>query len=78
MKKDDLEYKLLYQQQSLEQIRFNQGYLQGIIDVLMLPDTLDRSKILTEEDKQKLQAQAKAQREPSQAEIMGQLRGNKE
>ena len=44
----------------------------------MLPDTLDKSKILTEEDKQKLQAQAKAQREPSQAEIMGELRGYKE
>lgn len=72
-KKDDFEYSLLYQQLPLERIRFLQGHLQGIVDVLSLCDTLDKYRPMTMEEKIEL-AQKRNPREPSQAEVMGELR----
>ena len=71
-KKDDFEYSLLYLQLPIERIRFLQGHLQGIVDVLSLCDTLDKYRPMTIEEKIQI-AQKRNPREPSQAEVMGGL-----
>lgn len=65
--------RLLYGHLNLEDTRYDQGHLRGLTDVLNLCDTLDVTRLPTEEELKKL-AEKRNPKSPSQAEVMGELR----
>lgn len=71
--KSNKEQRLIFGTNNIEVIRYDQGHIQGFIDVLSLCNTLDKYRPLTrsEEDKRRL-ANERNPKQPSQAEVMGQ------
>jgi len=66
------EQRLLFGRGTIEDIRYDQGHIQGLIDVTNLCNTLETYRLPTEEEKKKL-AEKRNPKQPSQAEIMGQV-----
>lgn len=72
LNRDNIEYNLLYgKKDSLEQIRYNQGHIQGILDTLNFCDTLDRAVELKKQQEDRLNKELAGTRHQSQAEVMG-------
>lgn len=74
LRKDELESELLYNTKlSVENIRYAQGQLQGVLDILNFCDTLDKAVKFAQERKDKLAKELDKTRYQSQSEVLGKV-----
>lgn len=74
LQRSNIEYRILNSQLPIENYRYEQGHLQGLIDIINLCDTLDFMKKQQDDKKERAEKEKAGTRYETQAEVLGSLR----